>query len=119
MTAKSPCPYGKASGCITQVIPARGNGTLADHLIRQLLVTEPRLRGIKLQCPSGPIHRFPVTCHFTATDTGAAISKAAAARNPALAALAKPHPVVGTISPYGVDTRTGDYEYSLTFGPKH
>jgi hypothetical protein len=114
-TSTLPCGV-KGRSCITKAVKAQPGG-LAARLASELAKNEARLKAINVRCPRGPVRRYPFTCHFTATDRGEPIPPGTP-KTPTVLTLSKPHPVIGTISPYGYNTRTGLYEYSLTYGLK-
>jgi hypothetical protein len=78
-----------------------------------LMATHQRyLKHVKVKCPSGPVTKFPVFCHFTATQV-AAIPGTKKQNFPG------PYRVAGSIKVFGVYFRTKTYEYALNYVPTH
>ncbi len=101
-TASAPiCPAGEAA-CVStnpSVTPA-GPQDLATNLIHLIKVSNPTLKQVRLTCAASQA-RYPKACRLDAS---------AVARG-------KSVKVAGTVSAFGVDTRTHTYAYSVNYAP--
>ncbi len=82
-------------------VPPSGQ-VLAANLIKQMTATQPQLKNVKPSC-SGHHTTYPVTCHFTATQTTSG----------------KQVKIVGTITVSGASGNGNTYQFGLNFTPTH
>lgn len=83
------------------LVPPSGH-VLAANLVKQMGSTQPMLKDVKPSC-SGHHTRYPVTCHFTATQTTSG----------------KQVKIAGTVTVTGASSDGKTYQFALNFAPTH
>jgi hypothetical protein len=81
--------------------PPSSGSALAAGLVKSMATSQPQLKNVKPQCPGGTIKRYPVKCHFTATET----------------ASGKTVKFAGTITVSGQSGSS--YQFGLNYAPTH
>jgi hypothetical protein len=101
-TASTPiCPAGEAACVSTNpTVTAVGSQDLAANLIELMKVSNPTLKQVRLTCAADQ-PKYPKACRLDAS----AVSKGRSVK------------VAGTVSAFGVDTRTHTYAYSVNYVP--